>query len=56
MQRRTIQEINNKGHYVALISSGVPDILMNDLSEKLHAGCGYGIDVKINEWYLYRGD
>ena len=45
---RTIHEINNKGHYVALISSGVPDILMNDLSEKLHAGCGYGIDVKIN--------
>ena len=45
---KTIQEINNRGHYVALISSGVPDILMKDLAEKLHAGCGYGIDVKIN--------
>ncbi len=45
---KTIQEINSRGHYVALISSGVPDILMKDLAEKLHAGCGYGIDVKIN--------
>jgi HAD superfamily phosphoserine phosphatase-like hydrolase len=45
----TIQEINNKGHYVALISSGVPDILMKDLAERLDAGCGYGIDVKIND-------
>jgi dolichol kinase/phosphoserine phosphatase len=44
---KTIQEINNKGHYVALISSGVPDILMKDLAERLNAGCGYGIDVKI---------
>ena len=30
----TIQEIVNKGHYVALISSGVPDILMKDLGRK----------------------
>ncbi len=44
----TIQEIVNKGHYVALISSGVPDILMKDLAERLHADCGYGIDIKTN--------
>ena len=48
---RTIQEINNSGHYVALISSGVPDILMKDLAEKLDAGCGYGIDVKIDSGF-----
>ncbi|MCP4265930.1 MAG: HAD-IB family phosphatase [Candidatus Brocadiaceae bacterium] len=42
----TIQEISNKGHYVALISSGVPDILMKDLAERLHADCGYGINIK----------
>ncbi|MGR3294418.1 MAG: HAD family hydrolase, partial [Candidatus Scalindua sp.] len=45
---KTIQKINNKGHYVALISSGVPDILMKDLAKRLNAGCGHGIDVKIN--------
>jgi dolichol kinase/phosphoserine phosphatase len=45
---KTIQEINNRGHYVVLISSGVPDILMKDLAERLNAGCGYGIDVKVN--------
>ncbi len=45
---KTIREINNMGHYVALISSGVPDILMKDLAEKLHADCGYGIDIKTN--------
>ncbi len=44
---RTIQKIKNKGHHVALISSGVPGILMKDLAERLRADCGYGIDVKI---------
>ncbi len=44
----TIQSIVAMGHYVALVSSGVPDILMKNLSERLSAGCGYGIDVKIN--------
>ena len=43
----TIREISNKGHIVALISSGVPDIMIKDLTEKLHADCGYGIEVKI---------
>ena len=43
----TIREISNKGHVVALISSGVPDIMIKDLTEKLHADCGYGIEVKI---------
>ncbi len=47
----TIQEINNSGHYVAMISSGVPDILMKDLAERLSAGCGYGIDVTISNGF-----
>ncbi|MBC8548583.1 MAG: haloacid dehalogenase-like hydrolase [Candidatus Brocadiales bacterium] len=47
----TIQEINKKGHYVAMISSGVPDTLMKDLAERLNAGCGYGIDVKIDSGF-----
>ncbi|TWU30664.1 Phosphoserine phosphatase [Candidatus Brocadiaceae bacterium S225] len=47
----TIQKINNSGHYVAMISSGVPDILMKDLAERLSAGCGYGIDVTINNGF-----
>jgi dolichol kinase len=46
---KTIQEINSRGHYTALISSGVPDILMKDLAGKLNAGCGYGIDVIIKD-------
>jgi dolichol kinase/phosphoserine phosphatase len=46
---KTIQEINSMGHYVALISSGVPDILMKDLAEKLNAGCGHGIDVMLKD-------
>lgn len=44
----TIGEISDKGYIVALISSGVPDILIKDLAEKLGASCGYGIDVKID--------
>ena len=47
----TIQEINNSGHYVAMISSGVPDILMKDLAERLYASCGYGIDVTISNGF-----
>ena len=43
---KAIQEIVNKGHYVALMSSGVPEILIKDLAERLHADCGYGIDIK----------
>jgi len=42
----TIREIRNKGHVVTLISSGVPDILIKDLTYKLHADCGYGIEVE----------
>ena len=44
----TMRNISEKGHYVALISSGVPDILMKKLAEELNTGCGYGIDVKMN--------
>ena len=47
----TIREISNKGYVIALISSGVPDILIRDLAERLGAGCGYGIDVKIDNGF-----
>ena len=42
-----IRHIRSNGHYVALISSGVPDFLMKHLAKRLHANCGYGIDTKI---------
>ncbi len=51
----TIQEIVNKGHYVALISSGVPEILMKDLAKRLNADCGYGIDIKTDN-DIYTGE
>ena len=44
----TIRYIKNKGHYVALISSGVPDFIMKHLARRLHASCGYGIETKMN--------
>lgn len=43
----TIRNIRRKGHYVALISSGVPDFLMKHLAGRLHANYGYGIDTNI---------
>jgi HAD superfamily phosphoserine phosphatase-like hydrolase len=44
----TIRRIRNSGHYVVLISSGVPDFLMRHLANRLHASCGYGIDTKMD--------
>ncbi|MEE9260761.1 MAG: HAD-IB family phosphatase, partial [Candidatus Scalindua sediminis] len=43
-----IRCIRNNGHYVALISSGVPDFLMRHLAKRLHASYGYGIDTKMD--------
>jgi HAD superfamily phosphoserine phosphatase-like hydrolase len=43
-----IRCIKKNGHYVALISSGVPDFLMRHLAKRLHASCGYGIDTKMD--------
>ncbi len=40
--------IRKRGHYVALISSGVPNFLINDLASRLNADCGHGIDVKMD--------
>ncbi|GAX59744.1 dolichol kinase [Candidatus Scalindua japonica] len=51
----TISKITQKGHYVSLISSGVPDILVKDLASRLDAGCGHGIDVTINNG-IYTGE
>ncbi len=39
--------ISSRGHYVALISSGVPEFLMKDLSSRLNSDCGHGIEVKM---------
>ena len=44
----TIRNIIKRGHYVALVSSGVPDILMKDMAVRLNADCGHGIDIVIN--------
>ena len=44
----TISIIRKRGHFVALISSGVPGFLMKDLSSKLNADCGHGIEVKMD--------
>ncbi|ODS34311.1 MAG: putative phosphatidate cytidylyltransferase [Candidatus Scalindua rubra] len=48
----TIRHIRNRGHYVALISSGVPDILMKNLARRMHASNGYGIEAAIEEGSL----
>ena len=47
--QETIRYIKDRGHCVALISSGVPDFLMKHLSERLKADCGYGIDVEMDD-------
>ncbi len=44
----TVRYIRDKGHCVALISSGVPDFLMKHLSGRLNADYGYGIGVKMD--------
>lgn len=43
-----IRHIRNNGHYVVLISSGVPDFLMKHLTKRLNANSGYGIDIKMD--------
>ncbi len=47
-----IHYIKSKGHYVALVSSGVPDFLMKNLARRLHASNGYGIEAAIEEGSL----
>jgi len=44
----TIRYIRDRGHCVALISSGIPDFLMKHLSGRLNADCGYGIGMKMD--------
>ncbi len=44
--------ISSRGHYVALISSGVPGFLMKDLSSRLNTDCGHGIDVKMDNGFF----
>lgn len=43
----TIRCIRDRGHCVALVSSGIPDFLMKHLSGRLNANCGYGIGKKM---------
>ena len=44
----TIRYIRDRGHCVALVSSGIPDFLMKHLSGRLNANCGYGIGMKMD--------
>ena len=41
--------IRERGHSVALISSGVPDFLMKHLARRLQADYGYGIDAEFEK-------
>jgi len=50
--QEAIRFIKDRGHCVALISSGVPDFLMKNLSEMLKSDCGHGIDVKMDNGVL----
>ncbi|HHT9119145.1 MAG TPA: haloacid dehalogenase-like hydrolase [Candidatus Hypogeohydataceae bacterium YC41] len=43
--KEVIQKLKERGHTVAIISSGVPDFLVRDLAFKLGADMGFGIDV-----------
>lgn len=47
-----ISDIRARGHEVALISSGVPDFLIHDLSGRLNANHGFGIEAGVNNGYL----
>lgn len=50
--QEAISDIRARGHEVALISSGVPDFLIHDLSGKLNANYGFGIETGVNNGYL----
>ncbi|HHT9125722.1 MAG TPA: haloacid dehalogenase-like hydrolase [Candidatus Brocadiia bacterium] len=43
-----VSNIRSRGHEVALISSGVPDFLIHDLSKRLDANYGFGIEAGVN--------
>ena len=44
----TIQTLRNHGYQVVLISSGVLDIFVKDLTIRLSANSGYGVEPGIN--------
>lgn len=53
--QNAISDIRSRGHEVALISSGVPDFLIQDLSKRLDADYGFGIEVSVNSDHLTGG-
>ncbi len=46
--QNAVSDIRSRGHEVALISSGVPDFLIHDLSKRLNINYGFGIEVGVN--------
>ncbi|MGR3310433.1 MAG: haloacid dehalogenase-like hydrolase [Candidatus Brocadiales bacterium] len=50
--QNAVSDIRSRGHEVTLISSGVPDFLIHDLSKKLNANYGFGIEVGVNNNHL----
>lgn len=50
--RETITTLRNHGYHVVLISSGVPDMFVKDLVDRLSANDGYGLEIGINDMRL----
>ncbi|MBM4053141.1 MAG: hypothetical protein FJ264_00415 [Planctomycetes bacterium] len=50
--KETIEVLRNNGYAVVLISSGVPDVFVKDLAERLSAISGYGITAGIKDGKL----
>lgn len=47
--KETIETLRNHGYYVVLMSSGVPDIFVKDLADRVSANEGYGIEIGIHD-------
>ncbi|MEP9409877.1 MAG: haloacid dehalogenase-like hydrolase [Candidatus Brocadia sp.] len=43
--KETIETLRNHGYLVVFISSGVPDLFVKDLADKLSANSGYGLEI-----------
>lgn len=50
--QKAVSDIRSRGHEVALISSGVPDFLILDLSKRLGADYGFGIEAGVDNDHL----
>jgi phosphoserine phosphatase/dolichol kinase len=47
-----VSDIRSRGHEVVLISSGVPDFLIHDLSKRVNASYGFGIVADVDNGHL----